>query len=106
MSYSSPSKAYHPPPPYKEEEEEGITIKVSDTASEWHLCAANFVNGDFDDASNGLVGDENIGHGDFIVSVLGREERYTVKYGLSPRDCPRAIPKAQVLLYCISRLES
>ena len=24
------------------------------------------------------------------VSVLGREEGYTVKYGLSSRDCPRA----------------
>ena len=24
--------------------------------------------------------------------VLGREEGYTVKYGLSPRDCPRAQP--------------
>ena len=32
------------------------------------------------------------------VSVLGREEGYTVKYGLSPR--------AQALFYSISRLES
>ena len=29
----------------------------------------------------------------YTVSVLGREEGYTVKYGLSPRDCPRAQPK-------------
>ena len=36
------------------------------------------------------------------VSVLGREEGYTVKYGLSPR----AIPRAQALFYGISRLES
>ena len=36
------------------------------------------------------------------VSVLGREEGYTVKYGLSPR----AIRKAQALFYRISRLES
>ena len=28
-----------------------------------------------------------------IVSVLGREEEYTVKYGLSPRDCPGAQPE-------------
>ena len=28
-----------------------------------------------------------------IVSVLGREEGYRVKYGLSPRDCPRAQPE-------------
>ena len=27
------------------------------------------------------------------VSVLGREEGYMVKYGLSPRNCPRAQPK-------------
>ena len=29
----------------------------------------------------------------YIVSVLGREEGYTVKYGLSPRECPRLQPK-------------
>ena len=39
---------------------------------------------------------------DHTVSVLGREEGYTVKYGLSPRDCPRAIPRAQALFYRIS----
>ena len=36
------------------------------------------------------------------VSILGREEGYTVKYSLSPR----AIPRAQALFYRISRLES
>ena len=36
------------------------------------------------------------------ISVLGREEGYTVKYGLSPRE----IPRAQALFYRISRLES
>ena len=41
-----------------------------------------------------------------IVSVLGREEGYTVKYGLSSRDCPRAIPRSQALFYRISQLES
>ena len=45
-----------------------------------------------------------------IVSVLGREEGYTVKYGLRTRDCPRAIPRAipraQALFYRISILES
>ena len=41
-----------------------------------------------------------------FVSVLGREEGYTVKYGLSPRDCPRAIPRAQALFYRTSRLKS
>ena len=35
---------------------------------------------------------------DYIVSVLGQEEGYTVKYGLSPR----AIPRAQALFYRIS----
>ena len=41
-----------------------------------------------------------------IVSVLGREEGFTVKYGLSPRDCPRAILRALAIFYRISRLES
>ena len=27
------------------------------------------------------------------VSVVGREEGYTVKYGLSPRDFPKAQPE-------------
>ena len=30
---------------------------------------------------------------EYIVSVLGQEEGYTEKYGLSPRDFPRAQPK-------------
>ena len=38
----------------------------------------------------------------YLVSVLGREEGYTVKHGLSQR----AIPRAQALFYRISRLES
>ena len=37
-----------------------------------------------------------------IVSVLGREEGYTVKYDLSPREFPRA----QAIFYRISLLES
>ena len=32
----------------------------------------------------------------YIVSVLGQEERYTVKYGLSPREIPRAENKFTV----------
>ena len=42
----------------------------------------------------------------YTVSVLGREEGYMVKYGLSPMDCLRAIPRAQALFYRISRLEA
>ena len=34
------------------------------------------------------------GGGCHTVSVLGREEGYMVKYGLSPKACPRAQPEA------------
>ena len=37
-----------------------------------------------------------------FVSLLGREEVYTVKYGLNQRE----IPRAQAIFYRISRLES
>ena len=36
------------------------------------------------------------------ISVLEQEEGYTVKYGLRPRE----IPRAQAIFYRISRLES
>ena len=37
-----------------------------------------------------------------VVSVLGQEEGYTVKYGLSLRE----IPRAQAIFSCVSQLES
>ena len=40
------------------------------------------------------------------MSVLGLKSGYTVKKGLSPRDCPWAIPRAQAIFYCISLLSS
>ena len=41
-----------------------------------------------------------------FVSVLGREEGYTMKYGLSPREFPRELPRAQAMFHRISRLKS
>ena len=40
------------------------------------------------------------------VSVLWREEGYTMKYSLSPKEIPRDFLRAQAIFYCISRLES
>ena len=40
------------------------------------------------------------------VSVLWREEGYTVKYSLSTREIPRDFPRAQAIFHGISQLET